>query len=99
MQIKAAIFGISALGLLSLTNPNKTGYINYAYSQMCDDMGGIEKTACKAFVFSQGKHVKELVDLNTDTKNFIFCSLYTTEFVGFKFQTVALLGNFYTFKK
>ncbi len=98
MSAKSAIIGISTLVLLAIANPSKTDYINYAYIKLCDDMGGIEKTACKVLVSTQKENIKEIIEQNTDRKNFILFSLYSTEVLGFKFQTVALIGNYYTFK-
>ena len=52
---------------------------------------------CEKLIKSQRTNIKELMDNATKRQNLILFSLYTTEFLDNRYQTIGAVGNFLTF--
>lgn len=69
-------------------------------SKMPDFLQGIADTladACQSTLNSQKENVRKVLNNSTTRNNYLLFSLYTTEIMGRKYQTVGVFGNFFTF--
>lgn len=69
-------------------------------SKIPDFLQGMADTlvdACHSTLNAQRENVKKVLDNSTTRQNYLLLSLYTTEIMGQKYQTIGAFGNFFTF--
>ncbi len=64
--------------------------------ELLKDLNSLINNACKSGIDLQKDLAKVAIDSATRQENMLFFSIYTTEFPGKKYQTVGILGNFFT---
>ncbi len=69
-------------------------------SQVPDFLSGISNalvSSCNSLISTQRDLIKRVLDQSTTRQNAILFSVYTTDIVGYRYQTLAGFGNFLTF--
>lgn len=111
--------GAAALGglgvVMGFTNPSRSAYEEYAAkrlseyvkNEVCDQapkvFGDFLQRNCNSLVDSSHSGVQRVIATNTQRQNFIFFSIYRTDFSvspvipSYHFETVGALQNFYTY--
>ncbi len=111
---KGAIVLAILAGTMSLTNPDREEYLNYASGRLAqearenwckesnvpDILSGLSKSlvnACQSLVTTQRGSIKKYIDNATQRQNAVLFSIYTTELIDRRYQTIGVFGNFLTF--
>jgi len=112
-----AAIALGGLGVvMAVTNPSKPEYEEYAVQQLteyvkqevCNDAPKIfgillQRSNCNGLIDSSHPAIKKIIAVNTERKNFILFSIYTTDLSvsssipSYHFETVAGLQNFYIY--
>lgn len=87
------VAAVSALILLTATNPSQSDYDLWASGNLSDASGN---NLVKASVSLVGPPV---IDQITSSKNYLLFSVYDTSDQGVKFQTIGIFKNFIIVKK
>ncbi len=112
--ISAAVLG--GLGaVMAIANPSQSAYEEYATrrltvyikEEVCNKapkvFGDFLQRNCNTLVDSSHSGVQRVIATNTQRQNFIFFSIYRTDFSvspvipSYHFETVGALQNFYTY--
>ncbi len=104
----AAILAIVGL-LLMLTNPNQSGYSEFATQQtlnlllkdICqanqqrtEILEQLWGNSCETFPTNGASEIQQFVTHNTQRKNLVFCSLYTTELPLYSLKVLGISNQF-----
>lgn len=113
LNVVASVAGSILVGLgvaMAVTNPSESAYNDYATAKLTEYLqeNGCEKAPlgqrqCRAALNSFQPHIEELVSENSYRQNFLFLSVYRTEFSfpllpSYNFETVGAFQSFYTYK-
>ncbi|MBD2481234.1 DUF4359 domain-containing protein [Planktothrix sp. FACHB-1365] len=69
-------------------------------SQVPEFLKGLSNTlvnTCNTLVVTQRDFIKDTINKSTTQQNALLFSVYTTEIMGYKYQTLGGFGNFVTF--
>lgn len=114
LKVVASIGTVVVVGLgvaMAIANPSPEAYKDYAAKQVTqylNDVGcekvPIAKNQCLSLVESAQPQIAEMINQNTERQNFLFFSIYKTEFAlpllpTYQFETVGALQNFYIYKQ
>ncbi|MEA5505444.1 DUF4359 domain-containing protein [Halotia wernerae UHCC 0503] len=108
--------GLAVLGVtMAKTNPSQTEYEEYGVQRLtqylkedvCNKtpklIESLIHSNCQKMVDSANPRIKEVLALTTQRQDFIFFSIYRTDFKlsnwipSYRFETVGALNNFYTY--
>jgi hypothetical protein len=99
------------VGVLLVTNPSQEEYEEYGAEQIttylrenvCNQLpGGLEgllqNQGCKTLVDIGSPQLPRIIEQNTKRYNYLLFSIYKTDLYLYKFETVGIVQNFYTYQ-
>lgn len=105
--------GLAVLGVaLTVTNPNQAAYdqfaaqtmTNYLTKEVCQPpqevpeiFANLLKQGCTSLAKSSQSEIQQFISQNTHRQNLIFFSLYTTNLLVYRVETVGIFQNFYIY--
>jgi hypothetical protein len=99
------------VGVLLVTNPSQEEYeeygaeqiITYLRENVCNQLpsgleGLLQNQACKTLVDIGSPQLPRIIEQNTKRYNYLLFSIYKTDLYLYKFETVGIVQNFYTYQ-